>query len=335
MDNNTNRTIKYNRIRRIWALLFIPIMAAPLISYYFFWTESTLITLIGYAVQLFFMYFPFTYQAAWDPLDRKKTTIAIDASEIDKYVALEQKAVNVYIALTLIVAVIDIAPLFQYIFMRLGFKLWIILLLYLPPIIMVLLDWVYIRLIKRESTDLFEIKKNYDETGRTPTEELLERKRIANEKRNEMIMAEIQKYGEGYQILDKELRLYYNENLQKLFYKDKSYDFKDILAFNFHDNITVKTTPVVTTTTSEDTIGRYVLRPPINGSNVGVFVGQPSSPTVVETTGGERYEIHNYIMYITINDLNEPVLTIDVGRNYDLLNRLRAVLTVIVSRNKG
>ena len=342
-SNNRNRIIKYESPKRGTLLLLIPIIAAPLGGLLLFQTGwyMFLSCLVSYFVQIVLMCMFFLI---------KNKVIETNAADIEKHIDAERGISITCIGLLVITAILDFYPYFAWsdlIMVLLGLpRTWDsdsagVVITVLLPIGMLAVNAIFIYSWREKST-FFKVLKQFKKTGLTPDEQAQKEKdeklQKEQEKQAALLAAETEKYGEGYQVISREKILFMNEGQQKLYIGSTGYDFKDILDFNVQDKVTTKTSPVVTTTRTEDTYGRYVMRPPIGGiggSKVGTFVGFPSNTTVVETSGGERYDVHRYNVHITLNNLSNPVVTVNLGQDYDAMNRLRAVLTVIVSRNKG
>ena len=321
------------RAKRATLLLFIPIIAAPIFGlllfqhgWYMFWT-----CLLFYIVQLLF-------SSLFFGDDDNVKDVEIKVSDIEKYTGIERCFNIIFVALLVIIAVLDCYPYFAMSKSIMGLifrypRTWHLetpgsILTILLPIVMLVINAVFIYML-HEKSNYFLILKEYNKTGLTPDEKIQKDK-------DDLVAAETEKYGEGYQVISREKNLFLNERLQKLYMGGIGYDFKNILSFRIEELTKTKTTPTTTTvrTDNGEVLGRALLGHVIGGK-AGAIIGGVTASRIIETTGGESYNLHYYNVYINMNDLNYPTKMLSLGQDYKLMSDLRSILTVIVNRNKG
>lgn len=276
--------------------------------------------------------------------DPHMSVITIEADEINKYAAREKKVVCAYIGLFVFVAILDLFPfyamsetLMKFLF---SYKFYIRtyeggFLVILLVIFMLIMNAVAVTTLQQEATNIFTIRDNYIKTGLTPTEQVEKNTQIAAQKEEETLRREKEKYGEGYRIIDRDLKLYINENLKKVFIKGNEYNFSDILAFSVQDNertISSSSTSVARTN-NRSMLGRTAVGGLVAG-NIGAVIGGATASRTIETTGTMSSIIHDYSVVITVNSLSSPMITLEIGQDKKLMNRVSSTLTVIVNRNK-
>ena len=174
--NNQNRTIKYTRAKRGTLLLFIPIIAAPIIGlllfqhgWYMFWT-----CLLFYIVQLLF-------SSLFFGDDDNVKDVEIKVSDIEKYTGIERCFNIVFVALLVIIAVLDCYPYFAMSKSIMGLvfqypRTWHLetpgsILTILLPIVMLVINAAFIYML-HEKSNFFLILKEYNKTGLTPDEKI-------------------------------------------------------------------------------------------------------------------------------------------------------------------
>ena len=113
------------------------------------------------------------------------------------------------------------------------------------------------------------------------------------------------------------------------------------MGFELKDNqstVTKITSPEYTTSTNTGSmVGRAIVGGVLTGG-VGAVVGAntASKTTKVVKEGSRKTTIkHNYRISINIDDMSNPVRTIEIGSNEDTADKIANVLNVILHRNKG
>lgn len=335
-----NRTISYKRISRACSLLFIPILLAPLLGLSLFQDSDWWMffsCLIAYIIQ-----FLASSVFVGGP---RMNVFTINVEEIERQATIEKNVLYVYYGLIILASILDLFPLFAMSETIMGcfFSNRIIVKTYeggflvFLLIVLILIYNVFTALaISAGATDIFEVKEKFVETGLTPTEQLEKEKRISKQSERDKLKYEKEKYGEGYKVISRNLKFYINEHLQKLYIEKKEYSFKDILDFSIEDN--AHTMSSGSTSISNANTGSMLGRAAVGGiiaGNVGAIVGGSTASRTIETSGSYSTVIHDYSIIITINSLSSPIITLNVGQDQDLVNKIRSILTVIMKRNNA
>lgn len=338
-SNKLNRKVNYERMNRLYFFLFIPMILAPIFGLILF--EETgwwmfFSCLLAYFIQLM----PWSFLVT----DPHKSVVTIEADEINKYAAREKKVIYTYIGLFVFIAILDLFPfyamsetLMKFLF---SYKFYVRtyeggLLVILLVIFMLILNAVAVTTLQQEATDIFSIRDNYTKTGLTPSEQVEKDKQMLISKEKEILRREKEKYGEDHRVIDRDLKLYINENLKKIFIKGHEYNFSDILAFSVQDN--ERTISSGSTSVAKTNNGSMLGRAAVGGlvaGNIGAVIGGATASRTIETTGTMSSIIHNYSVVITVNSLSSPMITLEIGQDQKLMNRVSSTLTVIVNRNK-
>lgn len=334
-SNKLNRKVNYERMNRLYFLLFIPMILAPIFGLILFeeigwWMFFS--CLLAYFIQLI----PWSFLVT----NPHKSVVTIEADEINKYAAREKKVIYTYIGLFVFIAILDLFPfyamsetlmkfLFSYKFYERTYEGGFLVLLLV--IFMLIINAVAVTTLWQEATDIFTIRDNYAKTGLTPTEQVEKDK----QKEKEILRKEKERYGEGYRVIDRDLKLYINENLKKIFIKGNKYNFSDILAFSVQDNeFTISSGSIsVAKTNIGSMLGRAAVGGLVAGS-IGAVIGGATASRKIENTDTRSSIIHNYSVVITVNSLSSPMITLEIGQDQKLMNRVSSILTVIVNKHK-
>lgn len=276
-------------------------------------------------------------------METKKESITINADEIESYANKEKKMISLFRGLYAIIAILNLYPLFSMsrtimeafwekdIYMKTyegG------LLVFILTLLMLLINIGAI-VMAPQTTNIFEIKNNFQKTGLTPDEQSEKDKMVAAKRREDKLAEEKEKYGEGHKVIDRGLKLYINEDLQKIFMKGKEYNFSDILSFSVQDN--AQTIYSGSTSTARTNNGSMLGRAAVGGlvaGNVGAVIGGATASKTIETSGSISSIMHNYSIVVTVNSLSSPMVTLKIGEDQNLMNQVRSILTVIINRNK-
>jgi len=327
-------------MNRAYSLLFIPMILAPLIGLRLYveldwWMFFS--CLLAYFIQLL----PWSLLVA----DPKKDIVTINVNEIEKYAIREKRVLILYVGILVFIALLDLFPFYamsetmmSWFF---GNKLFLKtyeggILVSILAILMLILNAFSVAGLLIETTDIFTIKKDYEKTGLTPTEQLENEKRIAAQREKDKLRYEKEKYGEGHKVISRQLKLYINEEQQKLFVNKKEYDFKDILDFSIQDN--ARTIHSGSTSIARTNNGSMFGRAAIGGlvaGNVGAVIGGATASKTIETSGSSSAIVHDYSVVITLNSLSTPMITLQIGQDQNLVNKISSFLTVIVRRNSN
>lgn len=316
-------------------LLFILLLLAPIIGFLLFQSGWWMFfsCLVVYLFQV--MLWPWTMES--------KKSITINADEIDLYAQKEKKIISLYRGLYVIIALLDLYPLFSMsrtimeAFWENGVYMKTYeggLFVFILTLLMLLINMVAI-VEAPKITNIFEIKNKFQKTGLTPDEQSERDRRVAAKRREDKLAEEKEKYGEGHQVIDRDLKLYINENLQKIYMKGEEYNFSDILSFSVQDN--AQTIYSSSTSTAKTNNGSMLKRAAVGGlvaGNIGAVIGGATASKTIETSGSISYIVHSYSIVVTVNCINSPMVTLKIGEDQNLMNQVRSILTVIINRNK-
>ena len=117
---------------------------------------------------------------------------------------------------------------------------------------------------------------------------------------------------------------------------NRTMNFSDIIDFKVSDDATEIYTPsqYKTETSTGSLIGRAIVGGILAGE-IGAIIGATTaSKEVIPVASYSKNRIHNFKIYITLNNINDPCYYIHLGSNSTLVNKLSSVLTFIVYKNK-
>jgi len=331
------RPINYRHLNRLYCLLYPIALLAPFIGFYLYYNYywwMFFACLLAYFIQLI----PLNYLVF--ELNSLKKTETIDVSELSEYVKKERNYQIIHSCVFGIAAILDLFPFYAMIESVMGYSAYEGGVIVSIMSIFMAVSLFYGGCINpwtpnNESSlsDIFNIEKEYNLTGLTPLERRKEEYNKMKQAEEVMLKTENEKYGEGHIVLSRDKKIYVNENTNTLFIQGTGYKFNDILSYTVQDN--AKTIHSGISSTTETNTGSMLGRAAIGGvlfGNVGAVIG---GTTASRTTNyGNMYstEIHKYKVIITIDSLQSPMVTVDLGNNQELLNKLSSVLTVILNR---
>lgn len=132
-----------------------------------------------------------------------------------------------------------------------------------------------------------------------------------------------------------ESRLFVFEDSQTIVLYGNEYKFSDILGFSLVDDSTSET---ITTSTGDaktstgSMIGRAVVGGVLTGG-LGAIAGAATAKKNIATNAtSETTTIHNYTMYVNVNSLSTPTVTIRIGDDSRKAHKLADLFNVIVIR---
>ncbi len=329
--------IEYKHLNRSYCYLYAILLLAPILGfilYYNFGWWMFFACLVAYIIQMW----PTSLLCLESEL--KQEPVSIKASELASYVKKERKFQIFHTVILGVATILDLFPFFSMIYSIMGYKVYeggiivSIMSLFMAAILLFLgcvAPWTSDR--GSTLTDIFTIEEKFNKTGLTPSElqdrEINRRRQAEEERRNN----EIQLYGAGHIVLDRNKKLYVNEKDQILFIHGTGYKFKDILSYTVQDNS--KTIHSGGTSTTKTNTGSMLGRAAVGGAlfgNVGAVIGGATASKTTEYGNTFSTEIHHYNVIITVNSISSPMVTVDLGSNQELMNKLSSVLTVILSR---
>lgn len=332
--------IEYNHLNRSFCFLYVLLLLTPILGfilYYNFGWWMFFACLVAYIIQILLI--PLCLFIGPELL---KEPVSIKVSELAAYVKKERKFQIIHTLILGVATILDLFPFFSMIHSVMGYRVYeggiivSIMSLSMAAILFFLGcvgPWVSDSDNGFKLTDIFTIEEKYNKTGLTPSElqdrEINRRRQEEEERRNN----EIQLYGVGHIVLNRKKRLYVNEKDQILFIHGTGYKFKDILSYTVQDNS--QTIHSGGTSTTKTNTGSMLGRAAVGGAlfgNVGAVIGGTTASKTTEYSDTYSTEIHHYNVIITVNSISSPMVTVDLGSDQELMNKLSSVLTVILSR---
>lgn len=119
--------------------------------------------------------------------------------------------------------------------------------------------------------------------------------------------------------------------------KSKEYRFSDILGYSLVDdatNETITTSMGTAKTSTGSMIGRAVVGGVLTGGLGAVAGAATAKKSISNNATSQTTTMHQYTLYITVNSLQEPTISLKIGDNTSKAQKLAGVLNVIVERNK-
>lgn len=142
-------------------------------------------------------------------------------------------------------------------------------------------------------------------------------------------------YGE---LLDAYNRVFIFPEKEVVVYHKRPVEFGKIIAFDVTDNQTSITTSEADKATTKTSTGSMLGRAVVGGvlaGGVGAAIGGSTAKRHTDIQPGVQTTStsHDYKVYLTIDDINNPSLCIPFGDNTDKVQRFVSVVTVIIRRN--
>lgn len=179
-----------------------------------------------------------------------------------------------------------------------------------------------------EETDVNVVYHWFKDKGKTPDE--LAADAIEQQHREELAF-----YGEDYIVVDRDAKVFVNEVMKQFFIDHYIIFFDEILDFIVQDN--EETAYTTYSTQSIEPNGKTaagMLFGRMAGGNVGAVLGGLAAMDVKETTHVSSYTNHDYSIVIYLNNINDPIVRINLGGNSSAMHRISGVLNVIVNQNR-
>lgn len=136
--------------------------------------------------------------------------------------------------------------------------------------------------------------------------------------------------------IDKRLLVFETSNI--VIINSAEYKFSNILGFSLVDDATSET---ITTsagnakTSTGSMIGRAVVGGVLTGG-LGAVAGAATAKKNINTDATSHTKTkHNYTLYINVNDIQNPIISIPIGDNSTKAQKLAAIFNVIIERNKS
>lgn len=127
------------------------------------------------------------------------------------------------------------------------------------------------------------------------------------------------------------------ENPKIIVINSKEYHFSDILGYSLEDNSTNETVTFSegsAKTATGSMIGRAVVGGVLTGG-LGAVAGAATAKKNISTDAVSTTTTkHNYIMYINVNNLQDPVIMLHIGNMSEKAQKLASILNIIIEGNK-
>lgn len=120
--------------------------------------------------------------------------------------------------------------------------------------------------------------------------------------------------------------------------KSKEYRFSDILGYSLVDDVTSETITTSTGTAKTSTgsmIGRAVVGGVLTGGLGAVAGAATAKKNTSDNATSQTTTMHKYTLYINVNSLQEPTLSLQIGNNVAKAQKLAGIINVIIERNKA
>lgn len=128
------------------------------------------------------------------------------------------------------------------------------------------------------------------------------------------------------------IRVY--ESSSTIIIKDLPFKFNEIIGYNLTDNSKVIKGELSSSISisNASTIGRAVVGAALGGV-AGAVIGGATAKQTAEYKQGEDKTIHDYVVYININRLSDPLVKLYIGKHEDLANEVAALVNAIIVMN--
>lgn len=120
--------------------------------------------------------------------------------------------------------------------------------------------------------------------------------------------------------------------------KSKEYNFSDILGYSLVDDVTSETITTSTGTAKTSTgnmIGRAVVGGVLTGGLGAVAGAATAKKNISDNAISQPTTKHKFTLYINVNNLQEPTVTLKIGDDVSKAQKLVGVISVIIERNKS
>ena len=132
-------------------------------------------------------------------------------------------------------------------------------------------------------------------------------------------------------------RILVYEQSSVIIIKSKKYKFSDILGYSLVDDATDETITTSTGTAKTSTgsmLGRAVVGGMLTGGLGAVAGAATAKKSIFNDATSQTTTTHEYTLYINVNDLQEPTISLEIGDNTSKAQKLAGVLNIIIERNK-
>ena len=335
-DNQEINEISVYFLNRISLFLLLPMSIAPFIGLHLYtygiWMSFCLMA-VG-LIQLLCI-IPLSIQSRFGkPIAFDLKFIKTD--EILEY-AKKEKKIHVFVLIcSIIIGLLDLFPLLCMFNLIPGYEyeggivvtlLSIILCVLIPIFVPVAFDGTEEKCIMQ--------RYSYYKLFGTTSEEYLEKERKKEERRKENRKKQ-HKIWYGDDHIELGCGFIINDTTKKIYYNYKEYSFDDILDFSVQDNsVTENYGSVLTSSTdTKSMLGRAAIGGVLAGG-AGAVVGGATAKRTTISSGSQSKIIHDFSVIITVNNIKSPNITIHIGNDEVVLNKIVSTLTVILHQKEN
>lgn len=118
--------------------------------------------------------------------------------------------------------------------------------------------------------------------------------------------------------------------------KAQEYKFSDILGYSLVDDATSETITTSTGTAKTSTgsmLGRAVVGGMLTGGLGAVAAAATAKKNISDNATSQTTTMHNYTLYINVNSLQEPTISLNLGNDVSIAQKLAGAVNVIIERN--
>lgn len=126
------------------------------------------------------------------------------------------------------------------------------------------------------------------------------------------------------------------ESSQIIRIKTQEYKFSDILGYSLIDDATSETITTSTGTAKTSTgsmLGRAVVGGVLTGGLGAVAGAATAKKNISDNATSQTTTMHNYTLYINVNSLQEPTISLNLGNDVSIAQKLAGAVNVIIERN--
>lgn len=127
------------------------------------------------------------------------------------------------------------------------------------------------------------------------------------------------------------------ESSQTIFLGNKPYSFKDIISYEVVDDSKIiysGNSNSNTSTSNKSMIGRAAVGGVLLGGTGALIGGITANKQSNTSLNISQTTNHKYEVIITLNNLSEPIIKIELEDNRNAMEKISSVLSIIISRNQ-
>ena len=122
------------------------------------------------------------------------------------------------------------------------------------------------------------------------------------------------------------------ESSQIIRIKAQEYKFSDILGYSLVDDATSETI-TTSTGTAKTSTGSMLGRGVLTGGLGAVAGAATAKKNISDNATSQTTTMHNYTLYINVNSLQEPTISLNLGNDVSIAQKLAGAVNVIIERN--